>query len=111
VNDVPIRDLLVPAVTLGSPVVWAEVFARCDDPPTEARWSDLSVSGADRTEHRVAAVNVTYQDTAAGGCSNTEATVDGGHFVQRTGSAQPRPLRAPRTLTLPGGRPGDDWRR
>ncbi len=37
----PIRDLLVPATALATPVVWSEVFAKCDDPPTEVRWSHL----------------------------------------------------------------------
>jgi hypothetical protein len=43
-----IRDLLVPATGLASPVVWAEVFAACDDPPTEARWSELQARAGPR---------------------------------------------------------------
>jgi hypothetical protein len=86
-----IRDLLVPATTLTAPVVWAEVFARCDDPPTEARWTDLAVAGSDGTVHGIEQVNITYQDFAAGGCSNTKVAADGDAFVQRTGLATARP--------------------
>jgi hypothetical protein len=86
-----IRDLLVPATELTRPVVWAEVFAPCDDPPTEARWSDLLVVDAAGIQHAVTAASVTYQPVSSGGCSNTEALVDGPAFVQRTGSAKPRP--------------------
>jgi hypothetical protein len=112
-----IRDLLVPAATLASPVVWAEVFARCDDQATEARWTSLEAVDGDGTVHRVTEVNVTYQSESAGGCSNTEAAVDGDAFVQRTGLADVRPAaalsNAATRLTLAGphsgGRRGGDW--
>jgi hypothetical protein len=62
-------------------------------------------------------VNVTYQNESAGGCSNTEAAVDGDAFVQRTGLADVRPAaalsNAATRLTLAGphsgGRRGGDW--
>jgi hypothetical protein len=95
-----IRDLLVPAVELTRPVVWAEVFALCDDPPTEARWSDLRVVDAAGIEHAVTVASVTYQPESSGGCSNTEAVVDGRAFVQRTGSAKRRSHRAPLELAV-----------
>jgi hypothetical protein len=103
-----IRDLLVPATTLTAPVVWAEVFARCDDPPTEARWTDLSVVGEDGAVHGIEEVNITYQDISAGGCSNTEAAVDGDAFVQRTGLPSGR-TPAPRSLAA--RRPDGGWPR
>ena len=37
-----VRDLLVDADGLASPLVWSEVFAACDDPSTEVRWSQLN---------------------------------------------------------------------
>lgn len=38
-----VRRLDVPGATrLTDPVVWSEVFARCDDPPSAVRWFDLS---------------------------------------------------------------------
>ena len=65
------------AVTLRSPVVWSEVFARCDDPTTTVRWSDLDPTPA-RTD-------VTYQPVAEGGCSNTSVDADGaGGYAQTT---------------------------
>lgn len=94
VNDTVIRDLLVPATNLASPVVWAEVFARCDDPMTEARWTSLEVVSTDGAVHRTTDVNVTYQEESAGGCSNTEATAEGEAIVQRTGLPGRRFVRA-----------------
>jgi hypothetical protein len=95
-----IRDLLVPATELTRPVVWAEVFARCDDPPTEARWSDLLVVDTSGIDHAVTVASVTYQPGSSGGCSNTEAVVDGPAFVQRTGLAERRSHRTPLELIL-----------
>ena len=95
-----IRDLLLPATELTRPVVWAEVFAPCDDPPTEARWKDLLVVDSAGVDHAVIAASVTYQPVSAGGCSNTEAFVDGSAFVQRTGSATPRSTRTPLELRV-----------
>jgi hypothetical protein len=80
--------------------VWAEVFALCDDPPTEARWSDLLVVDTAGIEHAVTVASVTYQPESSGGCSNTEAVVDRRAFVQRTGSAKPRSHRVPLELAI-----------
>jgi hypothetical protein len=106
-NRTVIRDLLVPATHLSNPVVWAEVFARCDDPPTEARWTDLEVVSENGTVHHTTEVRTTYQDEGAGGCSNTQATADKNAFVQRTGLPEV-PTRAP---TLSAGRPDGGWPR
>jgi hypothetical protein len=95
-----VRDLMVHAGALTSPVVWAEVFARCDDPPTVARWSDFRVIGDDGTTAAPTAVRVTYQPSAAGGCDNTVASTDEGTAVQATGQATARDRRAPDLLTL-----------
>jgi hypothetical protein len=71
-----VRRLHVPgAVALEHPVVWSEVFARCDDPPAAVQWSDL--------EPPPSATRVTYQSYEDGGCTNTV-----GGFVQRTGAAE-----------------------
>jgi hypothetical protein len=69
------------AHALASPVVWSEVFARCDDPPTTVRWSDLDP--APRT------TQVTYQSFADGGCTNTRTDVEGGSYLQRTNAERP----------------------
>ena len=65
---------------LARPVVWSEVFARCEV-EAAARWSAFEPAPA----HVVA----TYQSHADGGCTNTDVAVDdaGGAIVQRAGTA------------------------
>ena len=95
-----IRDLMVGATELVEPVVWAEVFAACTDPPTEVRWSALSaVDSSGRARHPVTAA-VTYQSRANGGCPNTGAWADGAALHQATGLPRRRPPRRPETLKL-----------
>ena len=66
------------ATRLASPVVWSEVFARCDDPSSAVRWSDLQPTPL--------TTQVTYQSFEDGGCTNTRIeVVDAGTaYVQRT---------------------------
>jgi hypothetical protein len=85
-----IRDLLVPATGLASPVVWAEVFADCDDPPTEARWSQLQASAGPGQVFTPTSARLTYQAHADGGCANTLSYAEGGSFVQVTSLPAPR---------------------
>lgn len=66
------------AQALANAVVWSEVFADCDDPPTAVRWSDL--------EPRPRSARVTYQSFADGGCTNTE-----NGFTQRTSTRRSTP--------------------
>lgn len=89
-RSVDVRDLQVDADELVDPVVWAEIFARCDDPPTEARWSDLSALDAGGQEVAASSVRVTYQAAADGGCANTEARPADGGILQVTGLPAPR---------------------
>lgn len=70
---------------LRAPVMYIESFSPCNGPGFEARWSDavaVSTSGSVRAIH---AMRVDYQPHAAGGCTNTNSSVDGGAFVQRVG--------------------------
>lgn len=78
------RELFVGGRTLSSPMVWSEVFARCDHPSVMVRWSSLRVDGLD-----VGRVRANYQ---ADGCTNTDSSVDGDGFVQTTcvGRATPQ---------------------
>ena len=73
------------AVALTDPVVWSEVFARCDDPPSAVRWSALSPEPT--------TLHVTYQSYENGGCTNTNVDVDLGHgtFTQRTNAERTTP--------------------
>jgi hypothetical protein len=75
--------------------MWSEVFARCDDPSSAVRWSDLVGVTVAGDEVRPRAVHVNYQSVAAGGCSNTSSEPDGaGGFVQRTNTARATPQGA-----------------
>lgn len=79
-----VRDLDAPGRFLVQPVVWSEVFARCDHPTTAVRWSDLRARAVDDRELRPSAVRVSYQSRAEGGCDNTTAATDGDGVVQLT---------------------------
>ena len=96
-----IRDLLVEAHGLASPLVWSEVFAACDDPPTEVRWSQLQALEATGLAHTATSVTLTYQSLADGGCSNTETYAEGQYFVQATGLEAARGA-VPDVLSLAG---------
>ena len=69
---------------LESPVVWSEVFARCEDPSVSVRWSGLE--GRTAAGERVVphGLSVNYQARVAGGCDNTTVLVDGLGVMQTT---------------------------
>jgi len=73
-----VRRLHGGGTLLADPVVWSEVFARCDDPTVTVRWS--------QPQPPWRAVRPTYQSYADGGCTNTRSEPDGdtGAWVQRT---------------------------
>lgn len=83
-----VRSLDAGGDHLVAPVVWSEVFARCDDPSVSVRWSGFEgrTAAGERVEPRGLAVN--YQATAAGGCDNTTVAVDGQGVVQTTNAAR-----------------------
>lgn len=100
---VALRELAVDATELTSPVVWTEMFARCDDAAVSARWSQLQVRQADGAAISPFALVSTFQSWAEGGCSNTESQVDGAAAVQTTGL--PGPRSGHHGQTLPYGDP------
>jgi hypothetical protein len=82
-----VRDLRAPSRFLARPMVWSEVFARCDDATVRVRWSDFAVvtERGDRISPNALAVN--YQPHADGGCANTTSVLDiGGGVLQVTNS-------------------------
>ena len=83
-----VRDLEVPAVHLTQPLVWSEVFARCDHPSTSVRWSALSARTSEGAEVVPAAVRTSYQSAAEGGCDNTTTVVDGEGILQVTATTR-----------------------
>jgi hypothetical protein len=84
--------------SLRGPMVWSEVFARCDDPPVRVRWDQLRVVTLDGSEMKPTAVRVSYQSAADGGCPNTDVEVDGDGLVQACGV--PRTVEAGASLPV-----------
>ena len=81
-----VRDLWVEGDNLIGPMVWTEAFADCGEPAAAVRWTDLEAITTGGDAHRVTSVRINYQSHADGGCANTNIEVDGGGFVQRTGT-------------------------
>lgn len=79
-----VRHLDAGGDRLARPVVWSEVFARCEHPSVTVRWSELEgrTAAGRRVAPRGLAVN--YQATAAGGCDNTTVVVDDAGVLQVT---------------------------
>ena len=95
-----VRDLGAAAPYLGDPMVWSEVFARCDDPPVTVRWSEFEVvtDGGDR--FAPAALVVNYQSHVEGGCANTTSVLDDrGGVLQITSTERTTPQGAALRLT------------
>lgn len=86
-----VRDLWVEADTLEGPMVWSEVFAHCDHPPVGVRWSDLRAVTTNGEVVDVGSVRLNYQTHGNGGCANTNTSVDGRAFVQRTNTERINP--------------------
>jgi hypothetical protein len=95
-----VRDLYTRGEYLFSPMVWSEVFARCEHPSVVVRWSDLrawSMSGEDLSPARV---RVNYQPRSEGGCDNTTVGLDELGILQITASRRDVPQAA--ILPVPG---------
>jgi hypothetical protein len=95
-----IRHLAAGGDRLGGPMVWSEVFARCDDPSVEVRWSGLRATTAAGDPVVPTALTVSYEAGAAGGCDNTTVAADDLGVVQRTATA--RLVRAGTMVDLHG---------
>lgn len=95
-----VRDLYAPGTHLVRPMVWSEVFARCEHPTVVARWGELRARDADGREVRPAYVRVNYQSRAEGGCDNTTVGVDELGVLQITQAERRVPQGA--MLPVPG---------
>jgi hypothetical protein len=71
-----VRRLHGGGTVLADPMVWSEVFARCDDPSVVVRWSDLSP-----VPRRL---RPSYQAVDDGGCTNTTSRRDSDAYLQIT---------------------------
>jgi hypothetical protein len=94
-----VRELWAAGSSLADPVVWSEVFARCDDPSASVRWSGLVLEDDGGARAAVTRVRVNYQSLTDGGCSTTDSSIDDRGVVQTTGTHRVTPQGA--TLPLP----------
>lgn len=83
-----IRHLGAGGDRLVGPVVWSEVFARCEDPSVSVRWSGLEGRTATGQPMRPRGLTVNYQARSAGGCDNTTVRVDEQGVVQSTNATR-----------------------
>ena len=90
-EDVVIRQLLCDGDHLRAPVVWSELFTRCDDPSVEARWSAPRAVTLDGAVLEVQRAQVTYQAYGDGGCTNTTVESGPDGIVQRSASERAVP--------------------
>jgi hypothetical protein len=98
-RSVVVRELHAGGDRLVAPVVWSEVFCRCDDPPAEVRWSDLAAVALDGTRLRPSGVRVNLPGPGDGACADLDVRLDAdGGLRQRT--ATPRSLSSGATLRL-----------
>lgn len=79
-----VRELHAGGDRLGSPVVWSEVFARCDHPSSAVRWSGLEATTAAGHTVTPRGLSVSYEAEAAGGCANTTVAADDRGVLQVT---------------------------
>ncbi len=100
-EETRIRDLYTKGEYLVRPLVWSEVFARCEHQTAAVRWSDLRAVTAEGTELRPSYVRVNYQSRADGGCDNTTVSVDELGILQVTNAQRRIPQEA--MLPVPGG--------
>jgi hypothetical protein len=75
-NTTIVRRLHGDGDALANPMVWSEVFARCDDPSVVVRWSDLSPAPV--------RMQPSYQTHRDGGCANTVSRREGDAYLQIT---------------------------
>lgn len=78
-------EILNSSPHLRAPVMYVESYSPCDGPGFEARWSNAVAVSTDGGVRTVQSMRVDYQPHAAGGCTNTNSTVEQGAFVQRVG--------------------------
>ncbi len=100
-DEVVVRELLAGGDQLDAPVVWSELFCRCDHPSVAVTWRDLAAVGVDGSAVPVPAVRTTFP--TGGDCENTTVEVVDGALVQRNNT--PRGVRAGAVLSLPDGDP------
>ncbi len=79
-----VRELYSEGDSLANVVVWTENFGMCDEPSSQVRWSALEAVNADGEVFEVDSVRVNFQALSAGGCADTNSSIEDGAWVQRT---------------------------
>jgi hypothetical protein len=86
-----IRELACEGDALTSVVMWSEIFAPCEGPGVEVRWTNPVWVDRSGVQHPVRQVQLSYQSVVNGGCSNSSTTVDNGAVVQTTATDRVNP--------------------
>jgi len=86
-----VRDLFSPGEFLRGPVMWTESFQDCDAPSFAVRWSAPEVVVDDGRRLAIGVMHADYQRHAAGGCDNTDSSVDAAGWLQRTNTPRIHP--------------------
>jgi hypothetical protein len=87
-----VRDLFAASPFLADPMVWSEVFARCDALSVAVRWSDFEVVTERGDRITPTALVVNYQAYGDGGCTNTTSVLDdAGGLLQITNTERVTP--------------------
>ena len=97
-----VRELRPGGDRLASPMVWSEVFARCDHPSVTVRWSGLEARTAAGATVVPKGLSVSYEAGAAGGCDNTTVAPDEQGVLQITNTER---MVAPGSVVDRLGRP------
>jgi hypothetical protein len=69
---VTVRSLHGGGDRLVAPIVWSEVFTRCEAPPSAVSWSQPAGTRLDGSSWEPDSYELTYQREEDGGCSNTD---------------------------------------
>ena len=81
-----IRTLYAGGDRLGGLVMWAEVFANCDDPSSRTRWSNLEARTAAGDVVRPTSVRLTFPDQGA--CPNNDTVFTPEGLLQITNTVR-----------------------
>lgn len=90
-----VRSLHGGGDSIGAPMVWSEVFARCEAPSVVVAWNGSVAIDGEGHSHVPSALIANYQAEEAGGCSNSNSYRRGDDIRQAT---------AHRRRTRQGGR-------
>ncbi len=89
-----VRHLEAGGDRLTSPIVWSEVFARCEHPTVKVRWSGLEALGVSGRRMAPRGLSVSYEPGTAGGCDNTTVLVEDLGVAQVTNTRRTVPAGA-----------------